>query len=147
MPRWETIIEARDRWIERNPNLTIVAAHLGSLSHDVDEVAARLDKFPNLYVETAARFKDLTIQPSEKVRAFMVKYQDRVLYGTDVSNGTVEREGMDAFFDRQWNYMSRSDSVSFGDPGSWFVKTQGLGLPRQVLDKFYAGNVSRLLDL
>src|SRR3982751_1673348 len=58
IPRHDEIIAARDRWLARNPKLTIVAMHLASLEYDVDEVGKRLDAYPNLYVETAARIND-----------------------------------------------------------------------------------------
>ena len=64
IPRHEEIIAARDRWVARNPRLTIVAMHLASLEYDVDEVGKRLDAYPNLYVETAARINDLAMQPN-----------------------------------------------------------------------------------
>ncbi|MDA0196839.1 MAG: amidohydrolase family protein [Bacteroidetes bacterium] len=38
IPRWETIIAARDNWIGKNPNLTILAAHMGSMSHDTGTI-------------------------------------------------------------------------------------------------------------
>ena len=46
-------------WISKNPDLKILCAHMGSMSHDVDMIAERLDKFENMYVEPAARFGDL----------------------------------------------------------------------------------------
>ncbi|MGI9553023.1 MAG: amidohydrolase family protein, partial [Aurantibacter sp.] len=83
IPSYETIISARDDWISNNPNLPILCAHMGSMSHDVDMIAERLDKFPNMYVEPAARFGDLAGQDSKKVKAFYEKYQDRIMFGTD----------------------------------------------------------------
>ena len=50
----------------RNPGLTIVAMHLASLEYDVAEVGKRLDAYPNLYVETAARINDLAMQPTRR---------------------------------------------------------------------------------
>src|SRR5215207_4986351 len=50
IPRHETIIAARDRWLARNPRLTVIAMPLESLEFDVDEVAKRLESYPNLYV-------------------------------------------------------------------------------------------------
>jgi hypothetical protein len=47
IPRHEEIIAARDRWVARNPRLTIVAMHLASLEYDVDEVGKRLDDARN----------------------------------------------------------------------------------------------------
>ena len=71
IPLYETIITARDNWLKNNPKLRVLCAHLGSMSHNVDMVAERLEKYPNMYVELAARFGDLAGQDSEKVVAFL----------------------------------------------------------------------------
>jgi predicted TIM-barrel fold metal-dependent hydrolase len=160
MPRWETIIEARDAWLARNPDLTVIGAHLGSMAYDVDEVAKRLDAYPHFYVETAERFGDMAIQPTEKVRAFFLKYQDRILYGTDLGTRGPEsdlsaqelEEERDDYIDRRfqvhWDYLTRSDSVEFVRTGTPFrVTTKGLGLLRDVVEKFYYRNAERIIRL
>lgn len=147
IPRWETIIAARDRWIERNPRLVIVAAHLASLERDVDEVAKRLDRYPNLHVETAARINDLAMQPSAKVRDFMVRYQDRVLWGTDFGEGNTSRARLETGFAQHWSYLGGADSVSFGRSGGWAARVPGLALPRTVLEKIGYRNAERILRM
>ena len=123
IPTYETIITSRDNWIANNPDLKILCAHLGSMSHDVDMVAARLEKFPNMYVETAARFGDLVGQDSEKVSAFFEKYQDRIFFGTDYGN-SIPQEGntseelkkeeqqLEKDYRRLWNYVSTKDTIA-----------------------------------
>ena len=81
--RRQTILAARDRLLAKNPNLRVVGCHLGSMELDVDEIARHFDRYPNFAVDTAARVPYLMMQSPEKVRAFLTKYQDRVLYGTD----------------------------------------------------------------
>jgi predicted TIM-barrel fold metal-dependent hydrolase len=147
IPRWETIIAARDRWVARNPDLVIIGAHLASLERDVDEVAKRLDAYPNLYVETAARFNDLAMQPGAKVRDFLVRYQDRVMYGTDFGEGNLSRERLDSGFRQHWSYLAGADSVDFGQPDAWHVRVPGLALPRPVLEKIAHRNAERVLKL
>jgi predicted TIM-barrel fold metal-dependent hydrolase len=44
-PSHAELIASRDRILERHPNLVLIGAHLGSLEHDVDEVARRLDRY------------------------------------------------------------------------------------------------------
>ena len=83
-PRKEVILAARDHLLAENPKLRVVGAHLGSMETDVDEIAKRFDRYPNFAVDTAARMEYLMIEPREKVRNFLIKYQDRVLYGTDL---------------------------------------------------------------
>ncbi|MGF1557628.1 MAG: amidohydrolase family protein [Flavobacteriaceae bacterium] len=153
IPSYETIIAARDNWIAKNPDLQILCAHIGSMSHDVDMVAARLDKYPNMKVELAARFGDLATQDSKKVRAFFEKYQDRIMFGSDFGNGQVqdslsheqlvlEQEELAAQYDLLDAYLSSSDTL--------LIRGQtnvGLALPSEVLKKVYVTNVTDFLKL
>lgn len=157
-PRWETIIQARDRWIERNPALTIVGAHLGSMAHDVGEVAQRLDRYPNFYVDTAERFADLVIQESDAVRAFFMRFQDRILYGTDVifehaatdmseAQQQSQQRAYQALLESHWHYLTGTEEMEMTD--NKFIEpvhVQPLNLPRQVVEKVYMKNAERLID-
>jgi predicted TIM-barrel fold metal-dependent hydrolase len=147
IPRHETIIAARDRWIARNPRLTIVAMHLASLEYDVGEVAKRLDAYPNLYVETAARINDLAMQPSERVRGFMIRYADRIMWGTDFGEGAASRTDLESSFGQHWRYYAGADTVTLGNPRGWHRTVRGLALPRAVLERFAHGNAERVLKL
>ena len=83
LPTYEEQIAARDRMLEKNPDLTFIGAHVGSLEWSVDELAKRLDKFPHMAVDLAARMGQIFYQTHadrEKVREFFIKYQDRVIY-------------------------------------------------------------------
>jgi len=147
IPRHAEIIAARDRWVARNPRLTIVAMHLASLEYDVREVAKRLDAYPNLYVETAARINDLGMQPSDSVRRFMMRYRDRIMWGTDFGEGAVSRAGLDASFDQHWRYYTSADTVTLGSARGWHRTVRGLALPRDVLERFAHLNAERVLTL
>jgi len=81
-PSYEDQINARDHLLEMHTDLKFVGCHLGSLEWNVDELAKRLDKFPNMAVDMAARICHLQYQSAkdrEKVRNFCIKYQDRLL--------------------------------------------------------------------
>lgn len=153
IPSYETITAARDNWVAKNPDLKILCAHFGSMSHDVAMVAERLDKYPNMYVESAARFGDLVGQDSEKVRAFFEKYQDRILFGTDYGTSSPqnektvdelksEEERLDEDYNRLWNYVATKDSIA--ERGQ---KNIGLGLSAEILNKFYYQNTVDFLKL
>lgn len=159
IPTWETIMAARDNWLAQNPDLIVVGAHNGSMSHDVEEIAARLDKYPNFYVEMAARFGDFTYQDSRKVRDFVMKYQDRFLYGTDLNTSRPpeevsaeaaanEEERLRSRFDLHWTYFTSSDSLIYdGRAYSYPIQTQCLALPDSVLRKVYAENARGILGI
>jgi hypothetical protein len=93
-PEKQTILRARDHVLAMNPDLRVIGAHLGSMENQLDDLAVRLDRYPNFAVDTAARVRTLVLQPRDKVLAFILKYQDRILYGTDLhfSAGTVTVE-------------------------------------------------------
>lgn len=152
-PSHEAIIAARDHILEKHPTLVVIGAHLGSLEHDVDEVAARLDRYPNFYVEVAARTRDLTYQPSDRVRQFLVAYQDRVLYGVDrtwmphsreMPPTAADREAfvgdLEAQYRRDYAYYAGTGPVDYQGR-----EVEALGLPPEVLAKFYHGNALRVI--
>ncbi len=151
-PSHEAIVAARDRVLEKHPRLTVIGAHLGSLEHDVDEIARRLDRYPNFSVDTSARTADLTRQPHEKVRAFLVRYQDRVLYGLDRSRRPDPRRASTpeerAAFARSLEEDYRRDFRYYAGEGEMEYRgrtVRCLGLPREVLEKLYHANAERLV--
>ncbi|MCZ2154295.1 MAG: amidohydrolase [Bryobacterales bacterium] len=142
-PSWEAIIAARDRMLSAHPNLKVIGAHLGSMEHDVDEVARRLDRYPNFAVDTAARVPDLMRQPREKVRSFLIRYQDRVIWGTDSmelgwSNPAETAKRWEAVYDRDWKYFATSETLQEGSR-----RVEGLALPEAVLRKLFRENALR----
>lgn len=155
-PSHARLMEARDHILAKHPGLVVIGAHIGSLEHDVDEVATRLDKYPNFHVEVSARTRDLTRQPSSKVRAFFLKYRDRILYGVDrswtphrtpdVTPTDAQREkfaaDLEAQYRRDWDYYAGTGSISYGAD-----TVEALGLPPDVLEQFYWRNAARLIGV
>jgi predicted TIM-barrel fold metal-dependent hydrolase len=126
-----------------NPHLRVVGAHLGSMETDVKQIAKRFDKYPNFAVDTAARMRYLMLQPREKVRAFLIKYQDRVLYGTDLdlpvrANVQETLKEWEATYSRDWRFFATDETVV--QEGK---RTQGLKLPEVVLRKIFHENAIR----
>jgi len=145
-PEWpskDAILAARDHLLAENPKLRVVGAHLGSMETDVDRIARHFDRYPNFAVDTAARVQYLMMQPREKVRAFLIKYQDRVLYGTDLgldANGNTAaaiKEWQERYL-RDWKYFATDDWVDYRGK-----KYQGLKLPEPVLHKIFHDNAVR----
>jgi len=156
-PSWESLIEARDRWLERNPHLTVIGAHLGSMAHDVDLVRERLAKYPNFYVDTAERFGDLVIQSSSKVRAFFCDFADRILYGTDIiidkpaattfpKQQSLEFQHYTELLQTHWEYLAGEGKVTIADKLLEPVTVEALHLPVDVLHQIYHKNAERLLS-
>lgn len=146
MPTHEEIIARRDRMVERHPRLRVIGAHLGSLEYDVAEVARRFDRYPNFAVDISARLDDLAYQDSDTVRQFFLNYPDRILYGTDIVRRTPQSQMTDEErrnvindarqeFERHFLYFESDGPVTLRGR-----ETRGLGLPGDVLEKFYTRN-------
>lgn len=147
-PSYEAQLAARDAMLGRNPGMAFVAAHLASLEWSVDAVASFLDAFPSACVDTAARMGELrrqAIADRERVRNFFLKYEDRILYGTDL----VQDPGVDAaelsaeaqaYWLEDWRFLAEDRP----DPAWGGVR--GLGLPPPVLEKVYAKNALRIFS-
>jgi len=151
-PSYEAQLNARDHLLELHPDLKFVGCHLGSLEWNVDELAKRLDKYPNMAVDMAARICHLQYQSAkdrEKVRNFCIKYQDRLLYGTDLDDdggnqGGELVENLHQIWFADWKYFTSEDdltSVHFKG------KFQGLHLPKEVVKKIYCENATKWYNL
>ena len=144
-PSYEDQIDARDRFLERHPGLRFVGAHLGSLEWSVDELAKRLDKFPNVAVDLAARVPHLQYQSQhdrDRVRNFMIKYADRLIYATDggidaEDDPDKSKQGLHDAWLRDWKYLATMETMSSPAVNGDF---KGLQLPRDVIDKIYYKN-------
>ncbi|MFW6288622.1 MAG: amidohydrolase family protein [Spirochaetota bacterium] len=154
IPSHAQLISARDRVLERHPRLRVVGAHLGSLEHDVAEVASRLDRYPNFAVDISARLSDLAAQDPKTVRDFFLAYQDRIIFGTDVvtdaRSSSLSREHRAALerslretYDRYFRYLETSELLGLDEPASPGLDepaSPGLALPDEVLDRIYVEN-------
>jgi predicted TIM-barrel fold metal-dependent hydrolase len=83
MPKWEELIRQRDALLKKHPRVKFIGAHMGSLSFDLKQLAETFDMYPNLYVDCAARQRILGRLNPPAIRDFFLKYQDRILFGTD----------------------------------------------------------------
>jgi predicted TIM-barrel fold metal-dependent hydrolase len=143
VPSKEAILAARDRLLEAHPRLRVVGCHLGSMEEDVDDIARRLDRYPNFAVDTAARVVHLMRQPREKVRDFLIRYQDRVLYGTDIGmipgeDAAAVARKLEERYARDWDYFATTRTIT--DEGRTIT---GLALPEPVLRKLFRDNAVR----
>lgn len=146
-PTYEEQMAARDKMLDKNPGLIFIGCHLASLEWSVDLLAGWLDKYPNASVDLAARMGDLFYQTRDdyfKVRDFLLKYQDRILYGTDIIDRGGNKEDfqkrMNETWLRDWEYLvSDHEMTSHLIEGSF----KGLKLPKKAVDKIYAENVKK----
>ena len=148
MPSYQDLMARRDAMVARNPTLNFVGAHMASLEWSVDEAAKFLDAHPNTVIELAARMAQIqyqSVRDYQKVRDFFITYQDRILYGTDLTLNPGEdaqafRQSAHDVWTRDWAYLATDETQRVDDIDA---DAQGLALPRSVIDKIYHANAQR----
>lgn len=145
VPSYEEQVDARVRFLEKHSNLRYVGAHLGSLEWSVDELAEHLDRFENMAVDMAARIVHLqhqSITDYEKVRNFIIKYQDRLIYATDSgispeSDPEQVKKQVHQTWMNDWKFFVTNQAMQADGVNGKF---KGLKLPKSVIDKIYREN-------
>ena len=151
-PSYEDQINTRDNMLAKHPDLKFIGCHLGSLEWNVDSLAKRLDRFPNMVVDMSARICHLQFQSAknrDRIRDFCIKYQDRLLYGTDSGyNGSNNpdsfKNGMHETWINDWKYFVTDDEMTSDTFRGTFT---GLKLPKEVVDKIYNENAIKWYKL
>src|SRR5215210_3555412 len=147
-PSYEDQVNARDHMLEKHPHIRFVGAHLGSLEWNVDELAKRLDKFPNMAVDMAERishFQYQAITNWQKVHDFFIKYQDRLIYATDEgvranSNPAEVSKSAHENWLRRWKFFTSREKMKVPKVEKEF---NGLKLPKEIVDKIYLKNAEK----
>lgn len=148
-PPHEVIEKARENMLRKHPKTRFVLGHVGMLYYDPEKLAALLDTYSNADVEISASVQDLGRAP-RLWREFFLKYQDRILFGTD---GNPNRDP-DQFWIPHWRFLETFDEYFYhpaqvvapgGSPGHGRWNISGIGLPDEVLRKVYYENALRHL--
>ncbi len=144
-PSYEEQILARDHMLDKHPHLQFIGAHLASLEWSIEKIAEWLDRYPHAAVDVAERICHLQYQAVsdwQRVRDFIISYQDRIIYGTDlIDDGDLSDveivERVKNLWDKHWMFFSTSEYMNAPEFREPFY---GLALSDTVLQKIYAGN-------
>ncbi|MHB9134269.1 MAG: amidohydrolase family protein [Armatimonadota bacterium] len=121
-PSRDELLAERNEVIKRHPGTTFIAAHLGSNSECLDVAADDLDAMPNLYYDISARIPIMGLpgRHAARSRDFLMQYQDRIIFGTDVIyDDTNVPTGMQA----QCLYQPCEIPLNGADPHEKYVDT------------------------
>lgn len=161
-PRWNEILDEFDRRVLRHPRTTFIGAHFGNAAEDPDRVERLLARAPNYYIDTSARVPEFGRHDPARMRRFFLRWQDRVLFGTDLGMGAAPQDLMlgstgetpptaadiTRFWTATWRYFESNDrGMTHPTPiqGRWTIN--GVGLPPEVLRKVYGANAARLFQI
>lgn len=142
---FEQLMQMQDRMIEQQPETTFIVAHFGSYAENLAHVSERLDRYPNMYIDIAARVAELGRVPYS-ARSFFIEHQDRILFGTDSTPLDFNQYPI-CFqfletFDEYFPYWAEDEVPMQGD---WYI--YGIGLPDHVLKKIYYQNAMKILEI
>ncbi len=152
-PSNEELLAARNRVMARHPKTKFVVLHLGNFAENLQNVAENLDRFPNMFVDTAARIGELGRQPVTS-RKFFDKYQDRILFATDATphgDEFPQQVFNDKLYEIYFRFLETEDEYFDYAPakvppqGRWRI--YGINLPDSILRKVYYENSARLLQI
>jgi len=145
--------------LRRHPGLKVIFAHFFFLSNQLERLAGYLDEFPNIHVDLTPgieMYHHFSRKP-EVVRDFFIKYQERILYGTDIgakallaaTGEGIEPEDSKMRVDLVRGFLEREGVFQFdSEKGYLFGKFaggfQGIHLPEEALMKIYHQNFERL---
>lgn len=140
---FEQLMEQQENLIASNPKTTFIVAHGGSYSENLGRVGQWLDRYPNMFIDIAARLAEFGRQPYTS-RKFFTKYQDRILFGTDFGPGSYDRALYYEFLET-WNEYFDYSRREVPGQGRWQI--YGIGLEDEILEKVYNLNARRVMKL
>ena len=131
------MIDILENAVAANPNTNFIACHYANCSYDLQILGNLFDKYPNLMADIAARYAEVAPIP-RFVNQFYEKYQDRLVYGTDMG---MDREMYQITF-----RILESEDEHFYYPFNYHWALNGIGLSEQVLEKVYHRNARKILN-
>jgi predicted TIM-barrel fold metal-dependent hydrolase len=135
---YEGLMETFENALRENPKTIFIACHYLNMNQDLPRLGAMLDKYPNMYIDISARVAESAHTP-RATRAFLIKYQDRVLFGTD--------NGMAADMYRNiFRILETEDEHIYIHDFNYHWPLSAFYLPDTVLEKIYNKNAQRILN-
>jgi predicted TIM-barrel fold metal-dependent hydrolase len=145
-PRKIELLKRRDNLLKQHPNTTFILPHVANYAENIEYVSRLLDEHANAFIDFSARMDELGRQPYTS-REFFIKYQDRIVFGTDMpANIDSSVEMYRTYFRFLETY---DESFYVPDYDGTFERARwpicGIGLPKEVLKKIYAGNILKII--
>lgn len=144
--------------LRRHPNIKFIFAHLYFMSAQLPRLGALLDRYPNIMVDLTPGLEIYVnfSQDPQTAKAFLERYQDRILYGTDIGSRCVLADGKAPFHEGEClariemiDGLLRSDQEQvLEEDGRYLINTdpfvlKGLDLNEEILNKIYWQNFQR----
>jgi uncharacterized protein len=133
------MIEILERAVARHPKTTFIACHFANCCYDLNRLGELFDKYPNLYADISARFAETAAIP-RFVGQFYERYQDRLVYGTDMGRSP-------AMYRWTFRILESADEHFYAwSHSTYHWPLNGLALSDAILEKVYRTNALKILQ-
>lgn len=149
-PSKKELYKEMENVLEIHPDLKVVLCHFYFISADLEKASDFLERYKNANFDLAPGIELIynISRRRDEWREFFIKYQDRILFGTDIATWQTIKEAMA----RIWlvRKFLESDEEFFTPEIADDLLTRykepfiGLNLPEGVLRKIYAKNFMKL---
>jgi uncharacterized protein len=135
----EEVLKTLENAVKNHPKTLFIACHLANQNTDLAKLGHLLDLYPNLYADISARYSENAPVP-RYTRAFFEKYQDRLLYGTDM--------GFDkSMYETTFRILESNDEHFYNvELFGYHWPLYGFELNDETLEKLYSTNAKRILN-
>ena len=134
----DEVLETLENAVKNHPKTLFIACHLANQNTDLEKLGRLLDIYPNLFADISARYSENAPVP-RYTRAFFEKYQERLLYGTDMG---FEK----SMYETTFRILESNDEHFYNiELFGYHWPLYGFGLNDKVLEKIYNLNVKRIL--
>ncbi len=135
----DDLVKMLEKIVSGHPNTTFVVCHLANCEYDLSILGNMFAKYKNMYADLGARYAEIAPVP-RYTSAFITKYKDRIVYGTDMSPWDYD------MYETTFRVLQTNDEHFYAiDLTGYHWPLQGLGLSDEVLKKIYNGNAAKIL--
>lgn len=132
------LIKTLENAVRDNPQTTFIACHYANAEYDLSILGRLFDQYPNLYADIAARYGEVAPIP-RYMQAFFSKYQDRLVYGTDMGLSPKMYQTTFRILESQDEHFYEFGLLNYHWP------LNGFGLDEETLRKVYRDNALKIL--
>ena len=133
----DEVVDTLARAVAKHPHTVFIACHFANCCSDLNRLGAMLDRYPNLNADMGARFGEISPIPRFMAR-FFERYQDRLLYGTDM-------DPIPEMYRVTFRLLETQDEHFYPEYFSkYHWPMHAFALPDDVLKKIYRQNALRI---
>ncbi len=131
------LINSLENVVRENPKTLFIACHFANCEHDLSIVGRLLDKYSNLYLDISARYAETANIPRQMYK-FYSRYQNRLLYGTDMGMGVQMYRITFRILETFDEHFYETETFHY----HWAMN--GFGLSNTILKKLYMKNALKI---